>query len=563
MKKLSLTFLLTLLFRLDLSAQHLDSLTSVLIGLDGPERVSVLHQLTKGLWYSNLDLSIKYAFEALEISIQEKDSSSISESLRLIGSTYYYSGAFNDALDYANQSLEIALAVGDSSLLYVVYNNIGIINYELGGLQYAMENYLRAKNIREKLGLKYFAGVIETNIGLLFMEIGQLERALEVFRNSYRLSLKGGNENGQVYALNNMGIAHLHHGDMKKAMDYLKKGSRLAKEVDNLVWGSVSFRNIGEVYRMKEEYDSAIAYYHQSKKRSEQIGDKRGLAEVYLYFSKVALDQGKIDEAGKYLNSSRKIARQINARNLLRLNLKQEVAIYLAGDQKERAISKLEEYLKARDSLYNDMVGRNLSLTPLKLKEEKYRIQLSKQRSQLKSKDLTNLAYSIFILLAIPVLILLFVFLKKNRNKNTELESYNKELKQTQDLLVKTEKMVSLGVLAAGIGHEINNPLNFIVGGIKVIREELTKAHAETSENLQQYFDIIDEGVHRASCIVKSLAHFNRSAVGVHDNCIVEEIIDNCLVILSNKLRGIQIMKEYEDERVVVNGNEGKLHQVS
>lgn len=50
--------------------------------------------------------------------------------------------------------------------------------------------------------------------------------------------------------------------------------------------------------------------------------------------------------------------------------------------------------------------------------------------------------------------------------RNRELSQSLEELKKNQDMLVHSEKMASLGTLAAGPGHEINNPLNFIKGGL-------------------------------------------------------------------------------------------------
>jgi len=56
--------------------------------------------------------------------------------------------------------------------------------------------------------------------------------------------------------------------------------------------------------------------------------------------------------------------------------------------------------------------------------------------------------------------------------KNDKLADLIEKLKQTQQQLVESEKMASLGVLTAGIAHEINNPVNFIFTGINSLKKD-------------------------------------------------------------------------------------------
>jgi C4-dicarboxylate-specific signal transduction histidine kinase len=56
--------------------------------------------------------------------------------------------------------------------------------------------------------------------------------------------------------------------------------------------------------------------------------------------------------------------------------------------------------------------------------------------------------------------------------KNKDLENVLGNLKSTQDQLIQSEKMASLGLLSAGIGHELNNPLNFILHGFNSLVQE-------------------------------------------------------------------------------------------
>ncbi len=146
--------------------------------------------------------------------------------------------------------------------------------------------------------------------------------------------------------------------------------------------------------------------------------------------------------------------------------------------------------------------------------------------------------------------------------RTSELEQTVKELKKAQGQLIESEKMASLGVLSAGVGHEINNPLNFIKGGIDGLFKHLSKSTGFEDSDTKRYLEIVNEGVNRASSIVNSLAHFSRENANMDEECDLHEILENCLLILQNKLKHkVQIVKNYSSEDLIRRGNEGRLHQ--
>ena len=152
---------------------------------------------------------------------------------------------------------------------------------------------------------------------------------------------------------------------------------------------------------------------------------------------------------------------------------------------------------------------------------------------------------------------------KELQTRQYQLEDTIDELKQTQDQLIQSEKMASLGVLAAGVAHEINNPLNFIRGGIYSIFSILTEKHQNLDSELFTFRQTIEEGIDRTTNIVKSLNQFSRNGESMNETCFINDIIESCFVMLNSELKDrIKVEKDYSPEISPIQGNVSNLFQV-
>ncbi|MFZ5939221.1 MAG: PAS domain-containing sensor histidine kinase [Bacteroidota bacterium] len=156
------------------------------------------------------------------------------------------------------------------------------------------------------------------------------------------------------------------------------------------------------------------------------------------------------------------------------------------------------------------------------------------------------------------------------REKTEELESANEELKSTltdlkeaQSQLVQSEKMASLGTLTSGVAHEINNPLNYIMGAYVGLEDYFRKSGSSEEDKTRVLLESIKIGLEKASGIIRVLNQFSSHSEIRDESCDIHRILDNCLLLMKNQLKpSQQIQKDYTNETIAIRGNSGALHQV-
>jgi predicted ATPase/signal transduction histidine kinase len=185
--------------------------------------------------------------------------------------------------------------------------------------------------------------------------------------------------------------------------------------------------------------------------------------------------------------------------------------------------------------------------------------------------------------------------------RNRQLQSTMNDLKQMQGQLIQSEKMASLGVLTAGVAHEINNPINFVSGSIEPlernvkaiiatlnkfneitpdklsvehldeIRTTLAAIHEEQElkrlpkmmSQVPTLFKAISNGAERVIEIVRGLQSFSRLDESALKMMSVNGGLDSTLVILQSqfKERAIHIEKNY-GEIPEIECYPGRINQV-
>lgn len=148
------------------------------------------------------------------------------------------------------------------------------------------------------------------------------------------------------------------------------------------------------------------------------------------------------------------------------------------------------------------------------------------------------------------------------RNAYLSLEKANAELRAMQDTLVQSGKLAALGELAAGIAHELNQPLTGVKG---FAQEALATIPPEKNlDRVKSHLEEVVKGAEKMERIITHLRKFTRKSTEDFEWIDVHEVIDESLVMLGKQFRsrGIEVVKEYGTDVPKIYCNPFQLEQV-
>ena len=133
------------------------------------------------------------------------------------------------------------------------------------------------------------------------------------------------------------------------------------------------------------------------------------------------------------------------------------------------------------------------------------------------------------------------------------------ESKKLENQLVNTEKLASMGTLAAGVAHEINNPIGIILGFVDLLLEKCEK----NSQSYQDLKTIERQGLH-CKAVVENLLRFARHGEDIYEYCDINEPVRNIMDVVKHSLdmNNIELRLSLAPDLPEVKGDLRQMQQV-
>ncbi len=498
------------------------------------------------------------------------------------------------ALSYLRRAVELATIAGRTEGLMSLHHRLGDLFLAQRSYTLALREYTQVLNLLEAKGrlsaaeLKQKAKLL-TQTGLIYRNQGQLNESLYALRMAYSIGREIQPHSSHTEIHYEIGLTHFILQQYDSSLVYFNRvlsHHQLQRDSSSLVG---ILQSIGDVFIMQELFPQALTSLTESLRFAELTNNIKGQVSALVSISRCYLALNDYPLSNEYLNKALGIAKSANLTSSAA-----DVYMYLSliNEEQGRYMQALQYHklwTEIKDSIYVEMSGQQLARMQIlhEITQKDRENEILKQNSQIQELMLERSRYQRLVFIAVALLLLVLLILlgflfkgkqreiAKQRETEQKIVDMNRELEkrmivevkkqeQQQVLLAQKSKLESLGTLAAGIAHEINQPL----GGISMGLDNILIRVAENSidsKYLKDKANLMFENVERIKRIIDHIRTFSRTQKpATMERVDINEVVVNALTIVQTQFESprikLDVLLNHDLEPVVA--DKYKLEQV-
>ena len=437
------------------------------------------------------------------------------------------------------------------------------------------------------------------NLGHVYLDLGDEATAERFFLQSLQLKEAIPDSVGIAGIFTSLGELHFHRKHFEQALVYYLKGAKILEKSEPTILLPTTYGFVAKAYAAMGDYAKGDEYYKTAIETLQRLQLKNRGTALYLAWGEMYAQWGKPQQAIITLKKALLLAQSTH-------NAAREAEIFDAlasqynqvGNNAE-AFDNLQHSKMIRDSLYQAESAKKLAEMRARFETEQKEKEIQRlneaNRQSLLIRNWLIIALVTFLILSGITIYLIqkrrqaYAELKVEKDKTedllTEKERLHNELQQTQIQLISQDKMASLGLMMAGIAHEMNNPLNYVANNVQalkldiqdldVVLQQLEQPKTDATpiiingtdlpflrEEINSLISSIERGTERTVSLVNSLRNFVRNDSDKFTQTNIEEGMDSALTVLHNTYKNYAIVQKHFGGIQSIMTISGKLNQV-
>jgi signal transduction histidine kinase/Tfp pilus assembly protein PilF len=497
---------------------------------------------------NDLDNALKYYLQALAVNEDLNDPDFKAGMMHNIGVTYEKKSDYHKALEYFLLSEELYRELDNKTSLGIVLGTIGIIFKNFGNFEKALGYQLESLKLSRETENKQAIANALKSLGTIYLNLKNYDKAIEYDKKALKVSEELGDRSGVADYYNSIGVIYDDEYKFDEALENYLLSLKIYEEIGDVAKKGYVYNNIGVVYDKLSDFPQALIYHTKAGEIFNSINYKKGMASSLNNIATVQLNQKNYKEALTNYDKGLEIALEIDLKDLILEIYKFKSELYSMQKKYKLSLKFYKLYAGLKDSIFTKegiekMAGiqtahdvhtllndREKEIELLQKDNEIYKLQVEKH-------DLTRWKFYLgFGAVFIAGFFIFYLYRTKKKanillekqveertldlkNTNQKLTKEITERKKIENQLIRSERLAGVGELAAGVAHEIRNPLGNISSSAQFC---LSKFAVE--EKMEKYLRIILEDSEKANLIIKGLLDFANPRELKPEKGFVEEI---------------------------------------